>query len=238
MMLWNKQNSNDALLQCLKHYLRTDEVLRTVNITSQMEEMIANLTEMDSLGQGGYSHSVTDWSTLAFLRWSDTALRIEDSEMGIPGILQSAGITNVEETVRTTLEGLSSAVKYDKNPTLTKCVQELLPSMIGKEKYTSEEERIWKETGAYLSRVSTMQELPSSLLRSFPGSLHGVLPPSPTAIYSVHALLGAVLNVDSEAYYPGCTPYWDSILRQGRPNKNAFKEKSQRPTGMALFLPI
>lgn len=189
--------------------------------------MIANLTKMDYLegGQRGYSHNI-DWSTLAFLHWSEIALKAEDSVFGISGILQSAGInvTNSEETARI-IQGLSSVVKNNTNPKLTKCVEDLLPPMIDKEnkKYSSEEERIWKETGAYLS-ASTMKESPSSLLPKFPASLGGVLPPPPTAIYSVDALLGTVLNVDSEAYYPGCTAYWDSVLYQGAFPKNAVKE--------------
>ncbi len=237
MMLWNKQNSNDALLQCLKHYLRTDEVLRSVNITYQMEGLIANLTRMDYLSQRGYSHSNTDWSKLAFLHWTDKAMIIEDSALGIAGILQSAGIntTNYSGETARTLAGLLNAVNNGENSTFTKCVDGLLPPMIGKEKYSSEEERIWKETGAFLS-ASTMKESPSSLLRTFPGSLHGVLPPSPTAIYSVDALLGSVLNVDSEAYYPGCSPYWGSILRQGKSPKNAFKEiKSEADRNGTIF---
>ncbi len=224
MVLWNEHNSNDDLLQCLKHYLEIDEVLRMVNITPQMEGMIANLTKMDYLSKWGYTHRDEGWSTLAFLHWAEKALRIEDSASGISGILQSAvaNATISKETVRI-LQGLSSAVKNDKNPKLKKCVEDLLPPMIDKEKYSSEEERIWKETGAYLS-ASTMKDSPSSLLKKFPASLHGVLPPPPTAIYSVNALLGTVLNVDSEAYYPGCTAFWNSILQQGGHPKNAFKE--------------
>ena len=227
MMLWNKKNSNDDLLQCLRHHLEVDEVLRTVNITSQMEGMISNLTKIDYLDsfQRGYHHSDIDWSTLAFLHWSERAMKAEDLVSGISGILQSAGInvTNSDETA-TMIQGLSSAVKNNTNPQLTKCVEDLLPPMIDKEKkYSSEEERIWKKTGAYLS-TSTMKESPLSLFQKFPSSLGGILPPPPTAIYSVNALLGTVLNVDSEAYYPGCTAYWDSILCQGKSPKNALKE--------------
>jgi len=217
-MLWNKQNSNDALFQCLKHYLRTDEVLRMVNVTPYMESVVANLTKTDYIGRRGYSSRDLDWSTLSFFHWSDLALKST-------GILESAGITTSEETVGSMLR-LMSAVKNGNNTALTKCVEGLRPPMSRKTNNTSEEERIWKETGAYLS-ASTMQQSPSSLLRSFPGSLHSVLPPSPTAIYSVNALLGTVVNVDSEAYYPGCTAYWNAMLRhqdEGAPPKNAFVE--------------
>jgi len=215
MKLWNEQNSNDALFQCLKYYLDTDEVLREVDITTHMEDMIANVTRLDYVSQRGYSRDDTDWSTLAFLLWSETALKLT-------GILEAANITTSEQIIRN-LQRMMAVIGSGKNTTVTKCVAELLPPMIGNKSYTPEEQRVWKDTGAYLS-TSTMQESPSSLLRNLPGSLHGVLPPSPTAIYSVHALLGEVVNVNSEAYFPGCTPYWNAILRQEAPPKKAFIE--------------
>ncbi len=209
MMLWNKRNSNNAVFQCLKHFLQTDESVRMVNIT-HMESIVANLTNKDFVSKRGYGapSSDVDWSTLAFFYWSEMALN-------------SSGVVSDERLIGT-LVRLKNTIQNGNNTALNKCVEELMPPMIGTNN-TPEQERIWKEMGAYLS-ASTMQQSPSSLLRSFTDSLHGVLPPPPTAIYSVNALLGRVINVDSEAFYPGCTAYWHSVLRSDAPPKNAFHE--------------
>jgi hypothetical protein len=209
MKLWNKRNSNHAVFQCLKHFLQTDESVKMVNIT-HMERLVANLTNKDYVSTRGYGapSSDTDWSTLAFFFWSQLALN-------------STGAVS-DERLMSMLVRLKSTLQNGNNTALNKCVEELMPPMIGTNN-TPEQKRIWKEMGVYLS-TSTMQQSPSSLLRSFPGSLHGVLPPPPTALYSVNAILGKVINVDSEAYYAGCTAYWSSVLNRNAPPKNAFHE--------------
>ena len=102
----------------------------------------------------------------------------------------------------------------------------IITSIAGQTNTTAEQKRIWKEIGAYLSE-STMQQSPSSLLRNFSGSFHGVLPPSPNVIYSQNALVGSVVNVNSEAYFPACTAYWYAVLKRdnnGKLPKHAFLE--------------
>ena len=214
MTLWNKRNSNKGIYKCLKHFLETDDELRAMNATIRLEDSIANLTKLDSFSKRGYCPSCSDidWSTLAFLKWSESAL-------------SSIDIVS-EKNMVTVLQRLMNAVINGKNTTFAKCVDALLPPAEGKTTNTKIQKRLWKDIGVYLSE-STMEKSPSSLLRSFSGSFHGVLPPSPNVIYSQNAIVGVVVNVDSEAYYPGCTPYWNAVLRRndkGIAPKKAFKE--------------
>jgi len=151
-----------------------------------VEVSAANLTRLfnDNFGRsltGGYGKdSDWDWNTIAFTEWTRAVLF--DYAMKIHN-----GTDMIEETIAEMLDVL----KADRNSTIkkpfTECVEELIP-IINANSSSDEVQRLWRERGIHLT-VSTMAEAPSSLLRSFPGSLRGILPPPPTVVYSVNAIL-------------------------------------------------
>ena len=111
MTRWNQQNSNKDIYQCLKHFLETDNALRAANVSTHIEGMVVNLTKIDSLHERGYCPSCDnlDWNSLAFLKWSETALR------SISPITDKDVMTQMLQQLK------------EKNTTFTKCVDALLP---------------------------------------------------------------------------------------------------------------
>ena len=215
--MWNRKNSNGASLQCLKQFLQADEIGQRFDI-DVVKLTAANLTNNDNfdrLVQSELNHkdgkkvgSNLDWNTRTFVHW--TTMVLLDSVK-----------SNTSDVVDKTIDQLLTSLQDDRNSTFTKCVEELIPH-IGVNNALDERQRIWKERGVHL-KVSTMADSPSSLLRSLPGSLRGVLPPPPTAVYSVNAILGDVFNVKYEMYYPGCTAWWNAVSTE----KQAFTDTNK-----------
>ena len=176
----------------------------------------------------GDDDDVDNWNTITFKAWSKAMLlrgNIMNSTTG--------DVKDVNEVMRQLDDILKKTKKDDENTATTaskihpliQCVDGLVPP-------SNDITTNHTKMGLYMTK-STMSKSPSSLLRSFPASLGKVLPPPPTAVYAVNAILAeSIVNVPTEFYFPACTPYWAAVSNE----KNAIKPFVEDEKNYTLFM--
>ncbi|KAL7534120.1 hypothetical protein ACHAXR_007833 [Thalassiosira sp. AJA248-18] len=210
-LLQNSKNGMAAPLKCLKQFLKEDMSdhhyyfdVKSVELSASNSTIFTFHREFGSLIAGFGRDSDLDWNTATFQEWSKAVL--------LDSVKRRSTNNGTEHMVMKAIARLIGIFKVDRNfttvnKTFIDCVEELIPP-INTNIASDEAQRYWKERGVHLT-ASTMAEAPSSLLRSFPGSLRSVLPPPPTAVYSLNSVLAReVVNVPFESYVPGCSPFW------------------------------
>eukprot|EP01082_Thalassiosira_pseudonana_P006326 g6188.t1 g6188 contig20:1032949-1034593(+) len=129
------------------------------------------------------------------------------SERGSNATLLSA-LGSGSETLRITKQLASELNKHVQSGSISDSVSGWF-ACVGS--LVSSHDKPWN---GFRVKSSTMKDMPSPLLRSFSGSLQRVLPASPTATYSTNAVVFKHTEVSGEAYYPGCTPWWNAITKE------------------------
>ena len=205
--LWIAKNSNGAPLQCFKQFLMDNQTtsqhfdvqlhaLKTAatNLAHGSNDLVFDrmLTQpgvADGFGGAGFERN---WNKVLFTVWS---MAVQEDSMLVNGTPTRSGknVTKQNRKRRDIEAALSLRLRdqimdSDIESPLTKCIDELIP-LPTNITLSVENHRWWRERGLHLT-VSKMADSVSSLLKSLPGSLAGVLPPSPTALYSVNAVLG------------------------------------------------
>mmetsp|Transcript_11780 Transcript_11780/g.25715 ORF Transcript_11780/g.25715 Transcript_11780/m.25715 type:complete len:725 (+) Transcript_11780:2-2176(+) len=196
---WLEKNLNgDAPLTCLKKHIeiagQNDVVDLTAieNAASRRAQDGSRLRKemQDGCLKKGFG-SNQNWYEQLYTIWIGSVI---------------SGSTPDLEAAARILSDLSGVVD---DPTLASCVEGLMPSLSENADHNSTDYLLWKKWGFQIL-PSTMTDSPTSLLRSFSDSLGGVLPPPPTMIYGRNAAVGQMVNVKNEAYFPGCTAWWNA----------------------------
>lgn len=202
----NNNGGDNTPLQCLKLFLETDEQFlssqqshQSYDIMQTLEEVSANLETdklfdhliMGTFNMNGFG-TIWDWNTIVFCEYVSIVLTSL--------LLRSGSSNSNNKTITFTLavdttKRLEAILTNGTESFITECVDALIPPLSDDDNANTtaseEEHRLWKERGFHL-RVSTMVHSSSGLLKSLSGSLRGVLPPPPTALYSVNSVLGGV----------------------------------------------
>lgn len=150
--------------------------LHSVAASIDEESFVKKLMSRDfTMGYG----TTTDWNFLIFKEYSSEVLN------------SFLGNSSASKQTIDTLEQLGDGFKQDR---VSKCIEELIPyphNYAGESATKIHQYRYWKKYGVHLEK-SSMKYSVSSILKSLPGSLRNVLPPPPTAIYAVNAILSKV----------------------------------------------
>ena len=193
---WLEKNlDDDAPLTCLKQQI---EIAGQVDVVDLMAIETAALRSaqngsrlrqemQDGCLKSGFG-SNQDWNEQLYTLWIGSVI--------------SESTPDADAAARI-LSDLSGVVD---DPTHASCVEGLMPRMSKSVDHNSTDYLLWKKWGFQVLR-STMNDSPTTLLRSFSDSLGGVLPPPPTMIYGQDAAVGQLVNVKKEAYFPGCTAW-------------------------------
>lgn len=181
---WLNHSSTNAV-ECLTQFLKENSQYQFIDI-AHIEDVSSsiNITDFffgDAVMGTGYgatkSHGVY-WYAQMFIDWSKAVL------------LQGSNNDTSKDNVENVITQIGNILKGDRNSTksLTQCVDKLLPPS---QDHTSI--NYWKERGVHMA-VSTLGNSPSALLQKFSGSLGGVLPSPPTAVYSKDAILETLVS--------------------------------------------
>ena len=209
-------SSGSMAIQCLKLFLQEEDIIQNIQ---KFDDININRTEFireSAITMGGYNNynnnnndNMKDWNTNVFIRWSKAMLN------------SSANV----DSVITQLDNILKAADGNNSTksSLAQCVDKLIPpshpdddtlATASASENKAHTQHYWKEKGLYM-KTSTMEDSPTTLLRSFNASLAGVLPPPPTAVYATNAILHSlVVNAPLETYIPGCAPYWNALFQQ------------------------
>jgi len=180
---WLNHSSTNAV-ECLTQFLKENsqyqfDIAHIEDVSSSI-----NITDFffgDAVMGTGYgatkSHGVY-WYAQMFIDWSKAVL------------LQGSNNDTNKDNVENVITQIGNILKGDRNSTkpLSQCVDKLLPPS---QDHTSI--NYWKERGVHMA-VSTLGNSPSALLQKFSGSLGGVLPSPPTAVYSKDAILETLVS--------------------------------------------
>ena len=170
---------------CLEQFIKEDsqyqfDIAHIKDVSSNIN--ITDFFFSDAVMGTGYgatkSHGVY-WYAQMFIDWSKAVL------------LQGSNNNDTnKDIVENAITQIGNILKGDRNSTkpLTQCVDKLLPPS---QEHTNI--NYWKERGVHMA-VSTLGNTPSALLQKFSGSLGGVLPSSPTAVYAKDAILESIVS--------------------------------------------
>lgn len=179
IMRWldkNWDNHQDGPLKCLELMLDHDDELKAVfsvdmsrstagnfSRDSFFEMLLDGVFDIDGFG------TIEDWNSLIFQHYVAGG-----DVMKYKTYVDSTKFRNIL-----------------KNNTVAACIDELIPYPSGDNSEASDVKKYWKKYGVRLE-ASSMEHSASGLLKIFPASLRGVLPPPPTAVYAVNAILAMV----------------------------------------------
>jgi len=204
---WLTRNSKKAT-NCLNSFLHGNLVgIIFANQTSSDSKILEEIAEHTSLSLYQNIHLLVDgeigsdgyfrerewqkhWNDEMFVKWANAVLMET-----IRNQTSSNIVTLLVHTISFISEALSGAWKLGVKQNETTwlwctCVGKLALPALSPESI-EERKKLWQMKGLRLSS-SSMAETQSALMRSFTGSLGGVLPPSPNAVYARNAVVERV----------------------------------------------